>query len=195
MRGAGVLPNGGRRQGELLPLHPRGRQAQRAGQRRVDEGAYQNLKAQNGYTRDYKAFLRLKDNLYLGDAKPVLQDYRPEAAPTPPYCYGYERPTAELADRIRKYAGNTSGAAAGGASGRAARRKGLDRAAMAGAARSAHSSLAQALAQKIDERPRLARQMTAVRKDHVDRLLRQGMAGQDPPQRAARQVVLDEPGG
>ena len=29
MRGAGVLPNGGRRQGELLPLHPRGRQAQR----------------------------------------------------------------------------------------------------------------------------------------------------------------------
>lgn len=74
-----------------------------------DEGAYQNLKAQHGYTRDYKAFLRLKDNLYLGDAKPVLQDYRPEAAPTPPYCYGYERPTAELADRIRKYAGNTSG--------------------------------------------------------------------------------------
>ena len=72
-----------------------------------DEGAYQNLKAQ--HTRDYKAFLRLKDNLYLGDAKPVLQDYRPEAAPTPPYCYGYERPTAELADRIRKYAGNTSG--------------------------------------------------------------------------------------
>ena len=33
-----------------------------------DEGAYQNLKAQHGYTRDYKAFLRLKDNLYLGDA-------------------------------------------------------------------------------------------------------------------------------
>lgn len=74
-----------------------------------DEGAYQDLKAVHGYTRDFKAFLRLKDNLYLGDAKPVLQDYRPEAAPTPPYCYGYEKPSAELADRIRKHAGNTSG--------------------------------------------------------------------------------------
>lgn len=74
-----------------------------------DEGAYQERKAQHGYTRDFKAFLRLKDNLYLGDAKPVLQDYRPEAAPTPPYCYGYEKPTAELADKIRQHAGNTSG--------------------------------------------------------------------------------------
>ncbi len=74
-----------------------------------DEGAYQDLKAVHGYTRDFKAFLRLKDNLYLGDAKPVLQDYRPEAAPTPPYCYGYEKPSAELADRIRKHAGNTRG--------------------------------------------------------------------------------------
>ena len=109
MRGAGVLPDGGRRQGELLPLHPRGRQAQRAGQRRVRRGRLSEPEGPAWHTRDYKAFLRLKDNLYLGDAKPVLQDYRPEAAPTPPYCYGYERPTAELADRIRKYAGNTSG--------------------------------------------------------------------------------------
>lgn len=74
-----------------------------------DRGAYEKLKAQHGYTRDYKAFLRLKDNLYLGDAKPVLQDYRPEAAPTPPYCYGYERPTPELAEKIRQFAGNTTG--------------------------------------------------------------------------------------
>ena len=74
-----------------------------------DRGAYEKLKAQHGYTRDYKAFLRLKDNLYLGDAKPVLQDYRPEAAPTPPYCYGYERATPELAEKIRKFAGNTAG--------------------------------------------------------------------------------------
>jgi pectate lyase len=74
-----------------------------------DRGAYEKRKAQHGYTRDYKAFLRLKDNLYLGDAKPVLEDYRPEAAPTPPYCYGYERPTPELAEKIRKFAGNTAG--------------------------------------------------------------------------------------
>lgn len=74
-----------------------------------DRGAYEKLRAQYGYTRDYRAFLRLKDNLYLGDAKPVLEDYRPESAPTPPYCYGYERATPELADRIRKFAGNTAG--------------------------------------------------------------------------------------
>lgn len=73
-----------------------------------DRGAYEKLKSHYGYTRDYKAFLRLKDNLYLGDAKPVLQDYRPESAPTPPYCYGYEKPTQELAEKIRKFAGNTS---------------------------------------------------------------------------------------
>lgn len=74
-----------------------------------DRGAYEKLKSQHGYTRDYKAFLRLKDNLYLGDAKPVLQDYRPEDAPTPPYCYGYEHPTPQLAEKIRQHAGNTSG--------------------------------------------------------------------------------------
>lgn len=74
-----------------------------------DRGAYERRKAQHGYTQDHKAFLRLKDNLYLGDAKPVLQDYRPEAAPTPPYCYGYEPATPELAEKIRRYAGNTGG--------------------------------------------------------------------------------------
>ncbi|MCY1524123.1 Pectate lyase [compost metagenome] len=74
-----------------------------------DRGAYEKRKALHGYTRDYKAFLRLKDNLYLGDAKPVLEDYRPESAPTPPYCYGYERPTPELAEKIRQFAGNTAG--------------------------------------------------------------------------------------
>lgn len=74
-----------------------------------DRGAYERRKEDHGYSRDFKAFLRLKDNLYLGDAKPVLQDYRPESAPTPPYCYGYEKATPELAEKIRKFAGNTSG--------------------------------------------------------------------------------------
>ncbi|MEN5161470.1 pectate lyase family protein [Achromobacter spanius] len=73
-----------------------------------DRGAYERRKDDHGYTRDFKAFLRMKDNLYLGDAKPVLQDYRPESAPTPPYCYGYEKPTPELAEKIRQFAGNTS---------------------------------------------------------------------------------------
>ncbi|CAM5217834.1 hypothetical protein CDEF62S_02937 [Castellaniella defragrans] len=74
-----------------------------------DRKAYEKLKSLYGYTRDYKAFLRVKDNLYLGDAKPVLQDYRPELVPMPSYCYRYEKPTRELAEKIRKFAGNTSG--------------------------------------------------------------------------------------
>lgn len=73
-----------------------------------DRGAYERRKAAHAYTRDYKAFLRLKDNLYLGDAVPVLEDYRRELVPTPPYCYSYEPPTPELAERIRKFAGNTA---------------------------------------------------------------------------------------
>ena len=74
-----------------------------------DRGAYEKLKTRYGYTRDYKAFLRLKDNLYLGDAVPVLEDYRRELVPTPPYCYSYEPPTPRLAEKIRKFAGNTTG--------------------------------------------------------------------------------------
>ncbi|MDQ2140639.1 polysaccharide lyase family 1 protein [Alcaligenaceae bacterium B3P038] len=74
-----------------------------------DRRAYETLKTRHGYTRDYKAFLRLKENLYLGDAKPVLKDYRPESAPTPPYRYSYEPPTAQLAEKIRTFAGNTGG--------------------------------------------------------------------------------------
>lgn len=76
-----------------------------------DRRHYEKSKARHGYTRDYKAFLRLKDNLYLGEAKPVLEDYRPDSVPAPPYCYGYEPPTAEVAQKIRRLAGNTVGEA------------------------------------------------------------------------------------
>lgn len=72
-----------------------------------DRRNYEKSKAQYDYKHDFKAFLRLKDNLYLGDAKAVLEDYRPESVPTPPYCYGYERPTPDLAEKIRRLAGNT----------------------------------------------------------------------------------------
>jgi len=82
-----------------------GRSALRNGE--SDRKAYEKLKSRYGYTRDYKAFLRLKDNLYLGDAKPVLRDYHPERVPTPPYCYAYGKPTQALAEKIRKFAGNT----------------------------------------------------------------------------------------
>jgi len=73
-----------------------------------DRRNYEKTKARYGYTRDFKAFLRVKDNLYLGEAKPVLEDYHPESVPVPPYEYGYERPTPELAEKIRRSAGNTS---------------------------------------------------------------------------------------
>jgi pectate lyase len=74
-----------------------------------DRENYEKSKGQYGYKFDYKAALRLKDNLFLGDAKPVLEDYQPELVPAPPYCYGYEKPTPDLAEKIRKLAGNTSG--------------------------------------------------------------------------------------
>jgi len=76
-----------------------------------DRRNYEKTKARYGYKQDFRAFLRVRDNLYLGDAKAVLQDYRPGSAANPPYCYGYERPTPELAEKIRRLAGNTGGEA------------------------------------------------------------------------------------
>lgn len=73
-----------------------------------DRRNYEKSHARYGYRHDFKAALRLRDNLYLGDAKPVLQDYRPDAVPAPPYCYSYERPTPELAEKIRRLAGNVA---------------------------------------------------------------------------------------
>jgi pectate lyase len=63
--------------------------------------------------RDYRAYLSVKDNLYLGDARPVLENYLPEQVPAPPYCYKYDTPTPRLADEIRRFAGNTDGQAPG----------------------------------------------------------------------------------
>lgn len=72
-----------------------------------DRRLYEKSKAKYGYEHGFKAFLRVKDNVFLGEAKPVLEDYRPDSVPTPPYCYAYEAPTKELAEKIRKLAGNT----------------------------------------------------------------------------------------
>jgi pectate lyase len=65
------------------------------------------------YTHDWRAFLQVGDNLYLGDARAVLADFMPGRVPQSPYCTSYRRPTEALAERIRREAGNT--AAEGGA--------------------------------------------------------------------------------
>lgn len=72
-----------------------------------DRKRYEETRPQFGYTRDYRAFLSVQDNFYLGDAKAVLEDYRPGEVHKPPYCYSYERPSPILAERIRALAGNT----------------------------------------------------------------------------------------
>lgn len=59
------------------------------------------------YFHAEKAFLRVRDNLYLGSARAVLKDDAPDKVPDPPYCYGYQKPTPALADEIRRFAGDT----------------------------------------------------------------------------------------
>ena len=68
---------------------------------------YERTKALYGYTHGYQTFLSVRDNLYLGDAKAVLQDEQPGKVPKPPYCYSYDAPSVDLAERIRVHAGNT----------------------------------------------------------------------------------------
>ena len=73
----------------------------------ADRAEYQKSIPLYHYTHDYRAFLQVGDNLYLGNARPVLADYLPERVPPSPYCTSYRRPTEALADRIRREAGNT----------------------------------------------------------------------------------------
>lgn len=87
-----------------IPVAP-GRTALANGE--SDRKSYEQTKALYGYTRGYKAFISVRDNLYLRDAKAVLENDQPEKVPTPPYCYTYERASPELAERIRTQAGNT----------------------------------------------------------------------------------------
>ena len=72
----------------------------------ADREEYEKSNAKYYYSHDWRAFLKVSDNLYLGEAKQVLADYKPEEVPVPPYCYSYERPDVALADRIRAGAGN-----------------------------------------------------------------------------------------
>jgi pectate lyase len=75
---------------------------------KADEKNYQITADQFQYQHDEKAFLRVRDNLYLEDARQGIEDYHPEDVPTPPYCRSYEKPTADLGARIRREAGNTA---------------------------------------------------------------------------------------
>jgi pectate lyase len=74
----------------------------------ADKRAYDAAKIEHRYTRDFRAFLRVRDNIYMHDAKQVLDNYRPELVPDPPYCYPYESPSSELEDKVSRLAGNTS---------------------------------------------------------------------------------------
>nr|WP_061178419.1 polysaccharide lyase family 1 protein [Caballeronia pedi] len=71
-----------------------------------DRKSYERTRAKYQYSQDYRAFLAVRDNLYLGDARAVLESYHPEVVPAHPYCYGYERPDLQLVGRIRAHAGN-----------------------------------------------------------------------------------------
>lgn len=74
-----------------------------------DQKRYDQTKNLYGYTHDAKAFLKVRDNLYLADARQVLGDYNAHKVPVTPYYYDYAPPSAALLDRIRRFAGNTQG--------------------------------------------------------------------------------------
>lgn len=74
-----------------------------------DGKAYELTRDLYQYAHEAKAFLRVRDNRYLNDAKAVLEDYRAERVPVPPYCYTYDVPDADLRDKVRRSAGNTRG--------------------------------------------------------------------------------------
>lgn len=73
-----------------------------------DQRAYDATRDIYHYTHGAPAFLRVRDNLYLGDAKPVLASFEPAKVPPPPYRYSYTTPTRALENEIRKFAGNTA---------------------------------------------------------------------------------------
>jgi pectate lyase len=72
----------------------------------ADRAEYDKSNLKYHYTHDWRAFLKVRNNLFLGDAKAMLTDYQPEKVPPPPYCYSYEPADTALADRIRAGAGN-----------------------------------------------------------------------------------------
>lgn len=74
----------------------------------ADRVAYEQTKGTYSYTHDYRAFLRVSDNLYLGAARRVLASFMPGRVSPISYCTSYQRPDEALADRIRHEAGDTA---------------------------------------------------------------------------------------
>lgn len=70
----------------------------------ADKAQYDATRAEFGYAQDYRAFIRLRDNVGLGESD--ISDYRPEQVPAPPYCYHLLAPDAGTARLIRAHAGN-----------------------------------------------------------------------------------------
>lgn len=73
-----------------------------------DRRSYERTKKRYAYRHRVEAFLKVRDNLYLADARQVLNNFRADRVPQPPYSYDYEQPSLALLDRIRRLAGNTS---------------------------------------------------------------------------------------
>lgn len=74
----------------------------------ADRRSYERTKNRYAYRHSVKAFLKVRDNLYLEDARQVLENFRADRVPQPPYHYDYQQPSLALLDRIRRLAGNTS---------------------------------------------------------------------------------------
>ncbi len=73
----------------------------------ADQRSFDATDALYHYAHIAKAYLIVRENLYLGDSKPVLTDFHPENVPGIPYCYTYSKPSMTLEASIRQLAGNT----------------------------------------------------------------------------------------
>jgi pectate lyase len=73
----------------------------------ADQKMYDDSNSVYHYTHDAKAFLVVRDNLALHDARLTVTDYKPQSVPKPTYCYSYQTPSVALEDEIRREAGNT----------------------------------------------------------------------------------------
>ena len=73
----------------------------------ADQKRYEASREQFGYTRDFRAFLKLRNNLFVGSSS-AAEDYRPELAPDLPHCSTYRDPDDQLTEAIRRGAGNTA---------------------------------------------------------------------------------------
>jgi pectate lyase len=72
----------------------------------IDRAAWEKTNGRFGYRHGWKAFLRVSENLYLGESRAVLADHEPDRVPVHPYCTTYRKPDEALAAAIRSEAGH-----------------------------------------------------------------------------------------